>query len=393
MYAEFKIFDLEENFELEENFKNRYINPPMLFSFLLKNYNSLIKEVGKSEMGKPIYKVTIGKGNKNILIWTQMHGNETTGTLSCLDLLKFLENKNSIAGQILNEFTLDIIFMLNPDGAEIWTRRNIISIDINRDFLAASSVEMQVLKKIANEKKYDLAFNLHDQRTIFGLEGKKEPATLAFLSPSESIDRKITHTRKKSMGLIADIYKEMTKLIPNKISRFSDEFYPRSVGDNFQKLDIPTILFEGGHYPNDYYRKKTRKYFTLSLITALHYATVKKEWEAGYELYEKIPNNSPSFYDIIYRNVRLCKEKKETVDIAIQYTEKIIMGDEEISFVAKIEDIGDLSLMNGHEEIDAQGRCILIKDSKDKFAKIGIQADFNLDEWIILNGKKLEEFA
>ena len=178
MYAEFKIFDLEENFELEENFKNRYVNPPMLFNFLLKNYNSLIKEVGKSEMGKPIYKVTIGKGNKNILIWTQMHGNETTGTLSCLDLLKFLENKNSIAGQILNEFTLDIIFMLNPDGAEIWTRRNIISIDINRDFLAASSVEMQVLKKIANEKKYDLAFNLHDQRTIFGLEGKKRTSNV-----------------------------------------------------------------------------------------------------------------------------------------------------------------------------------------------------------------------
>jgi hypothetical protein len=393
MNTEFKIFDLNENLSIEENFKNRYVNPTQLADFLICNYRDLLTEIGRSELNKPIYKLTIGKGNKNILIWTQMHGNETTGTLSCLDLLKFFKNEKIISHIILNKFTLDIIFMLNPDGAEIWTRRNILGIDINRDFLSVSSIEMQLLKKTAGEKSYDLAFNLHDQRTIFGVEGKKEPATLAFLSPSESIKRELTNTRKKSMGLIVDMYKEISKLLPNKISRFSDEFYPRSVGDNFQKIGIPTILFEGGHFPKDYYRQKTRKYFTLSLITALYYASVKSEWQIGYELYEKIPNNSASFYDIIYRNVRLREEKTETVDIAIQYVEKLNTGENEISFIAKIEDIGDLSFINGHEEIDAEGRCIYMAESTIKFLKIGIQADFNLDEWTILNGKKLDLFA
>lgn len=393
MSAEFKIFDLNENLSIEENFKNRYVNPSELSDFLIKNYKSLLTEIGRSELNKPIYKLTLGKGPKNILLWTQMHGNETTGTLSCLDLLKFFENENNCSHEILSKFTLDIIFMLNPDGAEIWTRRNRLGIDINRDFLAASSIEMQVLKKIASEKKYDLAFNLHDQRTIFGVEGKKEPATLAFLSPSESVDRKVTETRKKSMGLIADIYKEISKLLPNKISRFTDEFYPRSVGDNFQKLGIPTILFEGGHFPKDYYRQKTRRYFTLSLITALYYASVKDEWQKGYELYNEIPNNSLSFFDIIYRNVRIREDKKETVDIGIQYVEKITKGENELSFIAKIEDIGDLSFMYGHDEIDADGRCIVFADSAIKFPKIGILADFKLDEWIIVNGKKLDSFA
>lgn len=393
MSAEFKIFDLNENLSIEENFKNRYVNPSELSDFLIKNYKSLLTEIGRSELNKPIYKLTLGKGPKNILLWTQMHGNETTGTLSCLDLLKFFENENNCSHEILSKFTLDIIFMLNPDGAEIWTRRNRLGIDINRDFLAASSIEMQVLKKTASEKKYDLAFNLHDQRTIFGVEGKKEPATLAFLSPSESVDRKVTETRKKSMGLIADIYKEISKLLPNKISRFTDEFYPRSVGDNFQKLGIPTILFEGGHFPKDYYRQKTRRYFTLSLITALYYASVKDEWQKGYELYNEIPNNSLSFFDIIYRNVRIREDKKETVDIGIQYVEKITKGENELSFIAKIEDIGDLSFMYGHDEIDADGRCIVFADSAIKFPKIGILADFKLDEWIIVNGKKLDSFA
>lgn len=393
MSAEFKIFDLNENLSIEENFKNRYVNPSELSDFLIKNYKSLLTEIGRSELNKPIYKLTLGKGPKNILLWTQMHGNETTGTLSCLDLLKFFENENNCSHEILSKFTLDIIFMLNPDGAEIWTRRNRLGIDINRDFLTVSSIEMQVLKKTASEKKYDLAFNLHDQRTIFGVEGKKEPATLAFLSPSESVDRKVTETRKKSMGLIADIYKEISKLLPNKISRFTDEFYPRSVGDNFQKLGIPTILFEGGHFPKDYYRQKTRRYFTLSLITALYYASIKDEWQKGYELYNEIPNNSLSFFDIIYRNVRIREDKKETVDIGIQYAEKITKGENELSFIAKIEDIGDLSFMYGHEEIDAEGRCIVFADSAIQFPKIGILADFKLDEWIIVNGKKLDSFA
>lgn len=393
MSAEFKIFDLNENLSIEENFKNRYVNPSELSDFLMKNYKSLLTEIGRSELNKPIYKLTLGKGPKNILLWTQMHGNETTGTLSCLDLLKFFENENNCSHEILSKFTLDIIFMLNPDGAEIWTRRNRLGIDINRDFLTASSIEMQVLKKTASEKKYNLAFNLHDQRTIFGVEGKKEPATLAFLSPSESVDRKVTETRKKSMGLIADIYQEISKLLPNKISRFTDDFYPRSVGDNFQKLGIPTILFEGGHFPKDYYRQKTRRYFTLSLITALYYASVKDEWQKGYELYNEIPNNSLSFFDIIFRNVRIREDKKETVDIGIQYVEKITKGENELSFIAKIEDIGDLSFMYGHEEIDAEGRCIVFADSAIQYPNIGVLADFKLDEWIIVNGKKLDSFA
>lgn len=393
MSAEFKIFDLNENLSIEENFKNRYVNPSELSDFLMNNYKSLLTEIGRSELNKPIYKLTLGKGPKNILLWTQMHGNETTGTLSCLDLLKFFENENNCSHEILSKFTLDIIFMLNPDGAEIWTRRNRLGIDINRDFLTASSIEMQVLKKTASEKKYDLAFNLHDQRTIFGVEGKKEPATLAFLSPSETVDRKVTETRKKSMGLIADIYQEISKLLPNKISRFTDEFYPRSVGDNFQKLGIPTILFEGGHFPKDYYRQKTRRYFTLSLITALYYASVKDEWQKGYELYNEIPNNSLSFFDIIYRNVRIREDKKETVDIGIQYVEKITKGENELSFIAKIEDIGDLSFMYGHDEIDADGRCIVFADSTIQYPRIGVFADFKLDEWIIVNGKKLDSFA
>lgn len=392
MSIELKIADLEQNLIIEEIFDKRYVSPQKLTDFLIKNYKENISIQGYSVFKKPIFKLTIGKGRKNILLWTQMHGNETTGTLSVLDLLKFIKSQNEIAVGFIKNFTLDIILMLNPDGSEIWIRRNSMNIDINRDFLAEASPEMRILKNIIEEKTYELAFNLHDQRTIYGVGKTNHSATLSFLSPSVSEDRKITEVRKQSMGLISSIYKEISKILPDKIARYSDEFYPRSVGDNFQKLGIPTILFEGGHYPNDYYRQKTRRYFTLALITALYAALKDKTvWQNNYEGYFEIPENSISFYDIIYRNVALPGSENSTVDIAVQYTERLFAGEEEISFVAKIEEVGDLSFSHGHKEIDAEGREFYAENNK--YPKINMQADFQLDEWFIVNGKKIESIV
>ncbi|MGM5629907.1 M14 family zinc carboxypeptidase [Apibacter raozihei] len=391
MKTDFDIKELDNNFQYEDNFNTRYVNPKKLNEFLNANYKNQLVQVGKSVLNKPIYKLTLGKGKRCAIMWTQMHGNETTGTLSALDLLKFLSSEGNIVHAILSEFTVDIIFMLNPDGSEVWTRRNIEGIDINRDYIAESSIEMHVLKQIISEKNYHLAFNLHDQRTIFGVKGKKEPATLAFLSPSVSEGREITDIRKKSMGIIAHIYRELTCILPDKISRFTDEFYPRSSGDNIQKSGIPTLLFEAGHYPDDYQRKKTRKYFSLALITALYYASTEYKWEDQHEEYLKIPENSISYYDIIYRNVRLSTNSNRVADLGIQYAESIKSGDEEISFSAKIEEIGDLSHFYAHSEYDAEGRSFYSKVSD--FPKLGLMADFQLDEWIIVNGKKLDSFV
>lgn len=392
MSIELKIVDLEQNLSVEEVFDKRYVSPKKLTDFLIKNYKENISLQGYSVFKKPIFKLTIGKGKRNILLWTQMHGNETTGTLSVLDLLKFINTQNEIAVQFIKNFTFDIILMLNPDGSEVWTRRNSMDIDINRDFLAEASPEIRILKNVVKEKAYELAFNLHDQRTIYGVGKTNHSATLSFLSPSVSEDRKITDIRKQSMGLISSIYKEISKILPDKIARYSDEFYPRSVGDNFQKLGIPTILFEGGHYPDDYYRQKTRRYFTLALITALHAALKDKTtWQNNYEGYFEIPENSISFYDIIYRNVALPGSENSIVDIAVQYTERLFAGEEEISFVAKIEEVGDLSFSHGHKEIDAEGRIFYAEENK--YPKINMQADFQLDEWFIVNGKKIESIV
>ena len=54
------------------------------------------KQVGSSEKNIPIYSVQIGNGPRKILLWSQMHGNESTGTKALFDLFKFLDHPENL---------------------------------------------------------------------------------------------------------------------------------------------------------------------------------------------------------------------------------------------------------------------------------------------------------
>ena len=62
-----------------------------------------------------------------------MHGNESTGTKAVFDLLNYLQSNDLFAQMITKEITLKIIPILNPDGAQQYTRKNANEIDLNRD--------------------------------------------------------------------------------------------------------------------------------------------------------------------------------------------------------------------------------------------------------------------
>lgn len=354
------------------NFPNRYISPEKLFSYLNEYYSDDIKLIGKSTLGKPIYMFSKGSGTINILAWSQMHGNESNATHAMLDLLYSLE-QNPSSG-FWEEISLDFIFMLNPDGSEVWTRRNALDIDMNRDFLQEASIEMRVLKEVAFSKKYDYALNLHEQRTIFSTD-HQHPATLSFLSPSQDVERTLTENRKKSMAIIADIYRKLKTEMPHHIARYTDEFYPASSGDNFMKAGIPNILFEGGHYEKDYKREKTREYYTKALFYAIKAIGNFKGAIEGYEDYFDIPENKESHYDIIYRNVRLNTDFECVLDIAVQYKEVINEGAQEIDFVPYVVEVGDLSRKKGWEELDCIGKKFL---SDKKYPKLDAVVNFQI---------------
>ncbi len=307
---------------------------------------------GESENKTPIYKIAIGNGSKRVLIWSQMHGNESTGTKVIFDLFKFFNTENEfneLKNKILNNCTLLFIPLLNPDGALAYTRENANGIDLNRDAVALKAIESKLLRNVLDEFNPHFCFNLHDQRTIFNVEGTKNPATISFLAPSVDKTRTITKGRTETMSVIVAMNNLLQQLIPNQIGRYTDEFYPTATGDNFQKLGYNTILIEAGHFLEDYDREITRKYNFLALLEGLHFIATTKDFN-NYKPYFNIPNNDKKYFDIIYRNTKI-EENSAIQDVGVLFTYKLTANNT-LKRVAIIGKTGDLTNYYGYIEIN-----------------------------------------
>lgn len=354
----------ELSYKSHPNFPNRYISPERAINFIETNLSDYATKIGESTFGLPIYVVSFGTGPINVLAWSQMHGNESNATHAFFDLLESWNDDEK--GYVLDNLTLDFIVMLNPDGSKKWTRRNGHNIDLNRDYNKRSSKELNIFLEYALRKKYDYALNMHEQRTIFSTDGV-HPATFSFLSPSESVDRVVTENRKRSMAVISKLATILLSEIPNHVARYTDEFYPNSIGDNFMKAGIPTILFEGGYFEGDYKRESTRKYYAIALFECLKAIVELNGDTDGWENYLDLPENKESHYDVIYRNVKLDGRR---VDIAIQYKEVINEGEDEIDFVPIIVEVGDLRSKKGWKEVEATDKTFVCKDGAPNFEGI-----------------------
>ncbi|MEW7280271.1 M14 family zinc carboxypeptidase [Aquimarina sp. 2201CG1-2-11] len=313
-----------------------------------------IEQIGLSENNEPIDLIKIGRGKKRLLFWSQMHGNESTTTKAIFDLLNLLTNdKSDLVTRILEQSTLYIIPILSPDGARAYTRLNYNLVDLNRDAQEKTQIESRVFNQIVDQIQPDFAFNLHGQRTIFSVGNTNIPATVSFLAPSGDQDRSVTSTRKIAMEIIVKMNDILQKAIPKGVGRYDDGFNLNCVGDTLTFMEIPTILFEAGHFPNDYDREITREYIFYSLCTAIDYISNNNITGDQFEEYFSIPENGKCFYDIVIRDVVL---NEENVDIAVQFKEELI--ENKVKFVPEVAKIGDLSNFFGHKEILGKKRTI-----------------------------------
>ncbi|MDO3695688.1 DUF2817 domain-containing protein [Wenyingzhuangia sp. chi5] len=307
----------------------------------------VVRELGTSETHKNIYHITLGTGPKRILLWSQMHGNESTGTKALFDLFKYIQahKEEFFIKELIKTCTLIFIPMLNPDGATNFTRVNQNNVDLNRDAVDLKAKESNLLRAVLNDFNPHFCFNLHDQRTIFNVEGFKNPATISFLAPSIDEPRTLTDGRKETMAVIVAMNETLQKIIPNHIGRYTDEFYPTATGDNFQKLGHNTILIEAGHYPGDYDRDIVRKFNFYAILSGLKYL-VSHENYTYYEPYFDIPNNGKQNYDLILRN--FLDDQNKQIDIAFQYEYEVVNN----RLVSKLVEYqrGDLKEFNAYNE-------------------------------------------
>ncbi len=339
----------------ETTLSRRYIHQEHITPLLdILKKKSTVKLLGFSENKSPIHLIKLGTGSKKLLLWSQMHGNESTTTKAVFDVLNMLmDASNELSKQILEACTLYIIPILSPDGAKAYTRLNYNKVDLNRDAQDRTQKESVILHDLIQKIQPDFAFNLHGQRTIFSVGETNSPATVSFLSPASDEKRSITPSRKVAMEVIAEMNIVLQKFIPGGVGRYDDGFNINCVGDTLSAMDVPTILFEAGHYPGDYDREKTRIFIFYALITSIRCIANRDITGSRYDMYFDIPENGKCFYDIIIRDVIL---HEKNVDIGIQYIEEL--SENHIKFTPIIARIADLGKFYGHREIIGNKRII-----------------------------------
>lgn len=316
---------------------------------LLNNLGPLfeVSLLGHSSESRDIHKIILGSGKKKILIWTQMHGNETTGTKAVLDFFNWIENpgiQSTLRDELLDHCTICVIPMLNPDGAERYTRLDSRGIDLNRDVLTKKAPESRLLQEILINFDPDYCFNMHDQRTIFSVGTPPQPATLSFLAPSEDEKRSLTPGRIRTMEVIAAMFDSLKSDLKGRIGRYTDQFYPAATGDNFQRMGYSTVLIESGHFPGDYRRKQSRKYTFLALISGLRY--IAHGAKENYKTYFDIPDNEKLYLDRIIKNVWISDKRG---DMGVYFKEMLIDG--QVEFLPKLDRFEDLSNYGADEII------------------------------------------
>ncbi|GEL11732.1 Zinc carboxypeptidase [Flavobacterium glycines] len=360
----------------EKTIEGRYLTLESIEPILNRmNTDNQLSVIGKSVKGRLIYKYSIGTGKTKIYLWSQMHGNESTTTKALFDFLNLLHSGSDLAKTFLANFTFCCLPMLNPDGAYLYTRANANEIDLNRDSQDLTQPESKILRAVFEEFKPDFCYNLHDQRTIFGVADTGKPATVSFLAPSYNEEREINDSRQKAINLIAEMNAVLQGFIPGQIGRFDDSFNINCIGDTFQYLGVPTILFEAGHFPGDYHREVTRKYIFMALVSSFTKLNENVVEINRTEEYLNIPQNKVVFYDFIYKKVKINYDGNEKItNFAAQYKEELIDG--KINFNAYVAKIDELEGFFGHEEFDAQGA--VYDDGVNNFPKLDQKANFCL---------------
>ncbi len=338
-------------------FKHHAIEPLIL---RLKEVSGFtITQLGASIEGRAIYDVAWGEGKTQVLLWSQMHGDETTATMAGLDVFNFLcqsDELNDIRETLRKNITIHFIPMLNPDGAQLFQRRNILDVDLNRDALRLTSPPSVLLKKMRDSLDADFGFNLHDQSTYYTAGISAKPATISFLAPAFNYKKDMNRVRKNATKLIVLLNEALQQYIPGQVARYDDDFEPRAFGDNMQNWGTSTVLIESGGYMDDLEKQQLRKLNFMAILTGLHGIAEKDYRRKKVKNYEKIPKNERYLYDLVVRGLqREVQGKYYLLDVAINHIE--IDFDEHNHFytVGSIQDVGDMSTYHGYREFDATG--------------------------------------
>jgi hypothetical protein len=340
------------------------------------------EQIGSSILGRPIRSITFGEGSTKVLLWSQMHGDESTATMALADIFRFLVEATDDPRRERLRRALTIVFipMLNPDGAEVFQRENAVGIDVNRDARRLSTPEGRTLKKMQETFRPQFGFNLHDQnaRTRVGRRGVQ--SAIALLAPAYDSALSYNDVRSRARLVAATLATTFAHEIPGRVAKYDDAFNPRAFGDLMQQWGTSTVLIESGALPDDPQKQRLRALNVAGILGALDAIATGSYAAAPPSAYEELPFNQGGAFDVLVFGAQLVLPGKPPmpVDLAINYDDAVARTR------GRVRDSGDLSEAIAIDTVNASGLFLhlstaaLTSTPAGPMLRLGAVAEFEL---------------
>jgi hypothetical protein len=343
-----------------------------------------MERIAESIEGRSINYVRLGTGPTGVLLWSQMHGDESTATSALFDLFEYLtrHKEDAAVRGILSRLTLHVVPMLNPDGAERFQRRNAQSIDVNRDALRLQTPEGRALKALRDRVNPTVGFNLHNQSWRTSVGSPPKPASISLLSVAYDEARSENAGRKLTKQICAVIRDALEPFASGQIGRYDDEFEVRAFGDNITLWGTPVVLIETGPWPSQEPDPALVRLNFIAIVSSLQALATGSVERADGERYDSLPMNESKMFYVLVRNVTLISGAGVppfVADIGIVANRRvqILDGRRQIHLALNIDDLGDLRTTAGLRTIDATGMtAVPIADDK-----VAVGQVVDLPEW------------
>ncbi|MBS3667222.1 DUF4214 domain-containing protein [Halomonas boliviensis] len=225
-------------------------------------YDTLsLEQAGESLEGRPLYSATVGEGARKLMIVTQQHGDEPTGTEAAMHLLEWLSGDSEAAQELRDQVTLTVMPRVNPDGFERWEglvageldpettidpRRNAEDIDLNRTWDSSEVIDASLIpettavRQVIEAAQPELILDYHNQNNYINESGELD--TMSILWPTnDDVDPTITATAQQAAVAISQGLDDFDY---GYLSLFPGGDTPQIARNGIAIDGVPTLLIE-----------------------------------------------------------------------------------------------------------------------------------------------------
>ncbi len=337
--------------------------------------------VGRSAEGRDIRHLTYGTGPVTVLLWSQMHGDESTASMALVDIVRFFHERPDapLARRIAEGATLHIIPMLNPDGAERFRRRNAQGIDVNRDARRLQTPEGKLLKRMSDELHPEFGFNLHDQNAAVRVGDSDRGVAIALLAPAFDEARDVDAKRRRAMQVASLLVDLMDPLVHGHIAKYDDTFNPRAFGDLIGAWGASTVLIESGAWADDPQKQYLRKTNFVGILEALDGIATDRYADYDTSLYDSLRYNGRRVPDLLITGGTIAVPglPELQADLLVSYEQPLLKEG------GRISDIGDMGESEAQDTLDVSGLYLIpMREARDSLGGIdtGLPARFIVAE-------------